>query len=102
MKNTVKWLEIIELRTGTNNTEKLERALQTLIETFKNGPDQGKIKIYQSYSIHSDYSIHLLHKSVEPDSTGSPLGLHLAASLKEFGLSNHQVWHEMKFNLNTI
>jgi len=97
MKNITKWLEIIELRTGTKNTEKLERVLQTLVEAVKEGPDRGKIKIYRSYSIHSDYSIHLLHKSTKPDVEGSQLGLHLAASLKEFGLLNHQVWNEMKF-----
>lgn len=102
MKNTAKWLEIIELRTGTSNTEKLERVLQSLVESFNEGDDKGKIKIYRRYTIHSDYSIHLLHKSNKPDTPGSPLGHHLAASLKQFGLLNHQVWHEMKFHSNQI
>jgi len=96
MKNTTKWLEIIELRTGNNNTERLESILHTLVKSFDEGKNQGKIKIYRGNAIHSDYSIHLLHKSNMPDTTGSPLGLHLTTSLKQFGLLNHQVWHEMK------
>lgn len=99
MKNTLKWLEIIELRTGTNNTERLEGILQSLVEAFREGNDQGKIKIYKSHAIHSDYCIHLIHKSTEPDTNGSPLGLNLVASLKQFGLLNHQIWHEMKIKL---
>jgi hypothetical protein len=102
MKNTTKWLEIIEIRTGSNNSEKLERALESLIESFSDGQNQGKIRIYRCYAVHSDFSIHLLHKSKKPDTSGSELGHHLAASLKEFGLLNHQVWHEMKYNLKTI
>jgi hypothetical protein len=80
----------------------LERVLQTLVESFKDGHNQGKIKIYRCYTVNSDYSIHLLHKSNKPETTGSELGHHLAASLKEFGLLNHQVWHDMKFNFKTI
>lgn len=102
MKNTTKWLEIIEIRTGSNNSEKLERVLKTLVESFRDGQHQGKIKIYRRFAVQSDYSIHLLHKSNQQVTTGSELGHHLAASFKEFGLLNHQVWHEMKYNLKTI
>ncbi len=98
MKNIPKWLEIIELRTGTNNTENLEKVLQKIVEALKNESDPRKIKIYRSYSVHSDFSIHLAHKLTKPDKRGSQLGLHLAASLKKFGLLNHQIWHEMKSN----
>jgi hypothetical protein len=102
MKNPARWLEIIEIRTGGNDSEKLERVLETLVESFNDSNDQGKIKIYRRYAIHSDYSIHLLHKSNKPGTTGSELGQHLVASLKEFGLLNHQVWHDMKYNLKTV
>ena len=98
MKNIAKWLEIIELRTGTSNMENLEKVLQKIAEALKNGSDPRKIKIYRSYSVHGDFSIHLVHKSTEPDKRGSQLGLHLATSLKKFGMLNHQIWHEMKSN----
>ena len=101
MKNTTKWLEIIEIRTGINNPEKLERVLETLVESFRDGQNQGKIRIYRGYAVRSDYSIHLLHKSNKQGTTGSELGHHLVASLKEFGLLNHQVWHDIKFNVKT-
>ena len=99
MKNNNKWLEIIELRTGSNNMERLEGILQSLVEAFKEGNDQGKIKIYQRHAIHSDYCIHLVHRSTKPNTNGSKLGLHLAASLKQFGLLNHQIWHEMNIKI---
>ena len=99
MQHNMKWLEIIELRAGSNNMERLEGILQSLVESFNDGNHQGKIKIYQRHTIHSDYCIHLIHRSKEPDTTGSPLGLHLAASLKQFGLLNHEIWHEMKIKI---
>ncbi|MCK4446085.1 MAG: hypothetical protein KAW56_03280 [Candidatus Marinimicrobia bacterium] len=87
----MKWLEIIELRFGGNNRERLESQLQTLIDEAK----QQAIKVYSHVTVETDFSIHLRHDSKRADVSGSPLGLRLASVLKEYGLVNHSVWIEM-------
>lgn len=51
-------------------------------------------KTFCHASLNSDLSIHLHWESERPEWNGSPLGLHLARALKEFGLIDHSVWVE--------
>lgn len=53
------------------------------------------IKVYSRVMIDSDVSIHLVYDSPNAEPGGSPLGLRLASSLKEFGSVNHSVWIEI-------
>ena len=91
----MKWLEIIELRTGGNTKNALRKALQKLASEVLHDPERPKIRIYSNYSVDSDYGIHLFHQQSNPDAMGSVLGMHIAASLKEYGLINHHIWCEM-------
>jgi hypothetical protein len=93
----MKWLEIIELRSVGKNREFLERELKNLIEELEKETERRAIKVYNRVAIDSDFSIHLFHDSINADINGSPLGLHLVSTLKEFGLINHSVWTE-EFN----
>ena len=90
----MKWLEIIELRSVGKNRKFLERDLKSLIEELNNDTEQRTIEVYSRVAVDSDFSIHLLHDSKEADINGSPLGLQLVSSLKEYGLINHSVWIE--------
>jgi len=54
------------------------------------------VKAYCRLMIDTDFSIHLFHDSKKVEKSGSPLGLRLAAALKEFGLVNHSIWIEMQ------
>ena len=94
----VNCIEVLELRTGANNSDYLEEVLQNTVKSIQESLKKEKIKIYRSFSVHGDYSIHLVHKTSKPDRMGSQLGIHLALSLKQFGLINHQVWKEFKTN----
>ena len=92
----MKWLEIIELRLAGTNIEQLESQFKELVnEVFDEMKDQA-IKSYRGALINSDYSVHLVHDSKEPDNNGSQLGLHIVSALKEFGLVNHSIWIEMQ------
>ena len=91
----MKWLEMIELRAIGSNRELLESHLQELIHQANEETNAQAIKVYSRVLIHSDVSIHLVHNSPNVEQSGSPLGLRLASSLKEFGLVNHSVWTEM-------
>ena len=91
----MKWLEIIEFRSVGGNRELLESHLQELIQQVGKETQMQTIKTYRRVMLDTDLSIHLFHDSKNMEQGGSPLGLRLASSLKEFGLVNHSVWTEM-------
>ena len=91
----MKWVEIIELRAVENNRELLESHLQQLMHQVDKEANTQAIKVYSRVMLETDVSIHLVHDSTTVERSGSPLGVRLASSLKEFGLVNHRVWIEM-------
>ena len=91
----MKWLEIIEFRSVGSNRELLESHLQELIQQVDKETHTQAIKAYNRVMIETDVSIHLFHDSKNVERNGSPLGLRLVSSLKEFGLVNHSIWIEM-------
>ena len=91
----MKWVEIIELRTVDSDRELLESHLQELIQQVDKETQMQPIKTYRRVMLETDLSFHLFHDSKNVEQNGSPLGLRLASSLKEFGLVNHRVWTEM-------
>jgi len=92
----MKWLEMIELRSAECHQELLESQLQQLMHDVNKETDAQSIKAYHRVMIDTDVSIHLVHESTHAERNGSPLGLRLAPSLREFGLVNHSVWVEMQ------
>lgn len=92
----MKWLEVIELRSADRNNELIESRLNNLINEFDKKNKSQAIKVYCRVMIDTDFSIHLLNDSKNPDHGGSRLGLHLASALKAFGMVNHSVWIEMQ------
>jgi hypothetical protein len=95
---SMKWLEMIELRSVDGNRELLKSHLQQLIHQVDKEANTPAIKVYYRVMLETDVSIHLVHDSEDVEKSGgplSPLGVRLASALKEFGLVNHRVWIEM-------
>ena len=92
----MKWLEIIELRTGNTKDKELENVFRQLVKELKLELEFTKIKVYHNYAIDCDYSIHLVHHQLSPEEGGSALGMRIAAILKTFGLVSHNTWIEQK------
>jgi len=91
----MKWIEVIQLRSVDSNRELLESQLKKLIDEVNKESKIQTIKSYSRVLIDTDFSIHLFHNSKKVENSGSPLGLRLASTLKEFGLVNHTIWIEM-------
>ncbi len=91
----MKCLEIVELRAAGNRRELLASQLQKIISLLEKGSSGQKIKIYTRVLVDSDFSIMLYHDTMETGTEGSRLGLHLASTLKVFGLVNHSIWNEL-------
>jgi hypothetical protein len=92
----MKWLEIIELRTGSNDDQELQNVFRQLVKELRLDPEYPKIKVYHNYAVDCDYSIHLAHHQFRPEERGSALGMRIAAILKTFGLVSHNTWIEQK------
>jgi hypothetical protein len=88
----MKWLEVIKLRSVQKDSALLDELLMP-----KNQPEQSglvSMKTYRHAALDSDLSLHLCWDSEPMQQNGSPLGLGLAQSLKEFGLVDHSIWVE--------
>lgn len=92
----MKWLEIIEIRTAGLLKEELQCALSDLIEEMSQEPEYPVIRVYKSYTVGNDYSIHLAHAKDRPNAAGSAMGVHVADSLKNYGFVHHHVWSELR------
>ena len=88
------WLEIITVRTG--GSAEREKALEVLehMEAPKAAGGPLSIKMYLNAVLETDLSIHI-HWNAETMHQGkSSLGLQLAQTLKDVGLTNHTIWVE--------
>ncbi|MCP5108216.1 MAG: hypothetical protein GY950_32825 [bacterium] len=83
----MKWLEIIELRSVGKHQAQVEKGLADLTAGA-----EPEINVYRNLTVSTDWSIHLHYESNRDDIRESPLGLRLAAALREFGLVHHSVW----------
>jgi len=90
----MKWLEIIELRSVSKHHALVEQDLADLAAGADQEVKPQVINVYRHLTVETDWSIHLHYQSEREDVCESPLGLRLAAALKEFGLVHHGVWVE--------
>jgi hypothetical protein len=95
------WLEIIEIRAMGNNREILKSQLQDLINDLSKEVELWSVRIYRQVMLETDFSIHLFHKSENPETGCSSICSRLVSSLKDFGFVNHTVWIET-FNKGEI
>jgi len=91
----MRWIEVVQLRAAESNQALLDSRLKELVKGSNRENKQPCIMVYRRAVIPMDYSIHILHDEGEVENMGSPLGLHLVAVLREFGLVNHSIWNEM-------
>ena len=92
----MKWLEIVELRTASTNTDAVERYLGDWVHKIKIDEKLPQIKIYRRVLVETDISVHLAYESKTMKIDFSSPGTQLASQLKEFGLVNHSVWVEQR------
>jgi hypothetical protein len=92
--STMRWIEVINLRSSEKQQEMLGAALSRSLPPRDLTGGLVQMKIYRHAMVDTDLSIHLCWESRDAEKDGSPLGLHLAEALKPFGLVHHSVWLE--------
>ncbi len=86
------WLEVIHVRVADQELGRLMPIFRQLIDEIRENESCRKVKLFRRALLDTDVCLHLYHDSENSQDPGSPLGLHLAAALKPFGLVNHTVW----------
>jgi hypothetical protein len=90
---SMKWLEIIKLRSAGIGEDSLEEFLRSLTESSLAGGLMA-IRIYRHAGLESDAAVHLHWESKGPARNGTDVAIRLAEALKQFGLVDHSVWIE--------
>jgi hypothetical protein len=98
----MKCIEIIELRLRCNDQVLSKLNLSGLISEVKKNMKSITVELFKHGSLTTDYSLQLIYNNDRIDVNGSPLGLHLVSTLKEFGLVNHSVWFKIDNNNHLI
>jgi len=89
-----KWVEVINLRAaGGTDSSVTPNFLFSLIDRAE-AEGLTAAKIFSRVNLPGDFSVHLEWRGKGLPSGGSPLGIRLARTLKDYGLINHNVWKE--------
>lgn len=88
----MKSVEIIALRASGTDRAKLNSMLARVVEEIGEAAGKDGFSAYRRLMVDTDFSIHLVHDSAQGQDGRSPLGLHLASMLKEYGLVSHSIW----------
>jgi hypothetical protein len=92
----MKWAEVIMLRSADSKSKMLATTLQSLMNDVVKNAGHASIRVFRREKLDADICIVLFHRREKTQTGGSPLGLHLVAALKAFGLVNHTIWGEME------
>ena len=85
-------LEIIHLRSSSEPVESLAESIRESL--WNEGRNNGVFTIFRRDGLATDLAVHIRHGE-KPAEVPSRIGLHLVASLAEFGLVEHSVWEEI-------
>jgi hypothetical protein len=88
------WLEVIHVRVTDKEYDHLIPVFTDLMDEIREKQSCKKVKLYRRALLKNDVCLHLYHDSENAHLEGSPVGLHLAAMLKRFGMVNHTVWEQ--------
>jgi hypothetical protein len=94
----MKWIEIITLRSTSDDLEALDIKSLVVIKGDIRSGKLEQMKIYRRCGMDTDLSVHLRWNTEWVEATGSKIALHLMQLLKENGLVNHSIWREEECN----
>ncbi len=88
----MRWAEVIMVRSTAKSSKMLASTLCQLMSDMVKDAAHERIQIFHREKLDTDVCIVLFHKEKKTGTGGSPLGLRLAAALREFCLVHHTVW----------
>jgi len=88
----MKWLEVLALRTGHNQSDFAEKEILNLLGEMIIEGTLYDFELYKSITIDTDFRIHLYHESTKAEMKINEIGNQLVSKLKSLGLVNHTLW----------
>jgi hypothetical protein len=89
------WAEVIRVCAAGSNGGLVDATLKELMNSVEIEAEHEAIRVFRHEKLDSDICIFWFHNGKKMGTGGSPLGLRLAAALKEVGLVNHTIWREL-------
>lgn len=86
---TVKMLEIVHVRSGSDYAAELATAIRS---SAANETPGIRIEVYTRQDVTSDVSVHIIRDGDSSGAAKSVIGLRLASELKRHGMVQHTVW----------
>jgi hypothetical protein len=88
----MKIIEIIHVRLSANMPQSLSKKIR---RSIGDEVSSEVFTIFQRDNLESDLAVHIHRNENNTQCGPSLIGIHLASSLKEFGLVEHTVWKEL-------
>jgi len=84
------------VRSADGSAKMLAATLQDLMNDVARNAKHASIRVFRREKLDSDICIVLFRIGTKKKTGKSPLGLRLAAALKEAGMVHHTVWGEIE------
>jgi hypothetical protein len=92
----MKIIELIRIRTGSGNSEKLLETLQQITAEAMLGVPKGTVKLFQEDSIAGDFAYFLFWEAESIKAEGTDLGIKITKTLGSLGIVDYTKWTLIK------
>lgn len=92
----MRWVEVIDVCSLSHEEALLNLDLPALLKESAAGREPRRIDVYRHADLGTDWSVRLHYTSNSHEPTKSPVGILLAALLREFGFVHHSIWKEVR------
>lgn len=92
----MKIIELIRIRTGSDNQKKISRILQQITAEAALTKPEGTVQLFQDNSVMGDFAYFLCWDAEDIEPEGSPLGLKIKRSVETWGIVDYTVWTLIK------
>lgn len=93
-QETMRWMEMIRLRTPQGQEKKLAKLLVDAAHDVMGEPGLEEARVYTNASFHSDLALSIAWDTDATQRQGSRVGLSIAQTLSSYGLVEHSIWSE--------
>jgi hypothetical protein len=88
----MKIIELIRIRTGSGNSDKLLETLQQIATEAMLGAPAGTVKLFKEDSIAGDFAYCLFWDGESIEAEGSDLGIKITKTLGSLGIVDYTRW----------
>jgi len=92
----MKIIELIRIRTGSSNSQKLLETLKQITAEAMLGAPEGTVKLFKEDSIVGDFAYFLFWDEESIEAEGTDLGIKITKALGSLGIVDYSSWTLIK------